>query len=95
MKTTQTTPEGIMDRFIVMTAAATPSSTCWGIYRRVAVVEIEPGFNDRPKMISARAKGIKRVVETWENCNVGTTDRCAFRRAEKEAQELADELNNA
>jgi hypothetical protein len=82
-------------RYIVMTASACMPASCWGVYGRVAVVELEPGFKSKPKMISDRAIGIKRVVETWEKCNVGKTERCAFARAEAEAHELADELNAA
>ena len=88
MDTTTTT-----ERYVVLDAATTPSGRCWGVYRRVAVVELEPGYSDIPKMISARAKGVKRVVETWENCNVGKTERCAYERAMSEAYQLAARLN--
>jgi hypothetical protein len=82
------------NHFIVKTASCTPSSSCWGKYARVAVLECEH-WQHEPKMISTHAKGVVRVVETWENCNVGLTERCAFRRALKEAQELCDKLNNS
>jgi len=82
-----------MGTYKVMTASTTPSSNCWGTYRRVGIVELEPGYNGVPKMISERAKGVVRVVETWENLNVGITDRCAYRRALATAQEIVDELN--
>ena len=39
--------------FIVKTAAACMPASCWGQYRRVAVLEVEVGTE--PKMISARA----------------------------------------
>lgn len=45
-------------------------------------------------MISLRAKGVKRIVATWEKLNVGKTDRCAFNRALNEAEALADKLNS-
>ncbi len=83
-----------MPRFIVMTAAACMPAKCWGTYRRVAVVELDSSLPDgeRPRMISARARGVARVVETWERRNVGTTDRCAYARALAEAEALAAEL---
>ena len=63
-------PEPTMDRFIVMTASARMPSSYRGAYRRVAVVETS-GVTE-PKMISERARGCVRVVETWERCSVGT-----------------------
>ena len=44
-------------------------------------------------MISRRARGVVRVVATWERCNVGKTDRCAFSKARAEARALAAQLN--
>jgi hypothetical protein len=77
--------------FAVLTAAACMPSTCWGTYRRVAVVEILKGA--APKMISTRAKGVVRIVKTWEALNVGKSARCAYRRAIVEAKAIVDELN--
>jgi len=71
-------------------------SSCWGVYRRVGVVEIDPAQVDPTRTrlsIDARRRGVVRVVETWERCNVGSTDRCAYRRALREAQQLADVLD--
>ncbi len=81
-----------MSRYIVKTAAARMPASCWGKYRRVAVLEVEPGAE--PRMISARARGVVRVVETWDALNVGTSDRCAYRRALAEAEALAANLNS-
>lgn len=79
--------------FIVKTAAdRVPGG--WGTYRRVAVLEVEPGVTaDDVAMISPRAKGVIRVVETWNRLNVGKTDRCAYRRALAAAHALAEDLN--
>lgn len=79
--------------FIVITAAAKMPSSCWGRYARVAVVELEPGFVGRPAMISERARGVRRVVTTWERCHIGSTPRCAYRRAIAEAEQLCCELS--
>lgn len=77
--------------YIVKHSSARMPSTCKGRYRRVAVVEVEPGAV--PAMISTRARGVRRIVQTRERCNVGTSDRCAYQRAEEEAYRLADQLN--
>lgn len=37
-------------RYVVMTAAACMPSSCWGRYRRVAVVEVRDGA-EKPKQI--------------------------------------------
>ncbi len=56
------------------------------------MVELEPGYEGYPAMISARARGIKRVVGTWERLHCGKTDRCAYGRAYREAEALVSEL---
>lgn len=85
-------------RFVVVSAAAAMPSSCWGRYRRVAVVEVDPArLPDgaaTPRMISERARGVVRIVRTWERLNVGATDRCAFGRAMAEAETEADRLNS-
>lgn len=81
-----------MTHYIVKTAAACMPNNCWGTYRRVAVLEVQVGVVD-VAMISARARGVVRVVATWERCNVGRTSRCAYRRALAEAQQMAAGLN--
>lgn len=85
-------------RAIVMEASTTPSANCWGKYKRVAVVVVDADVLrefDRafPACISARARGVVRIVRTWEKLNVGTTDRCAYRRALDDAEELAEQIN--
>lgn len=78
--------------FIVQTAAACMPSSCWGRYRRVAVLEVVKGVE--PKMISARARGVVRVVQTWERRHVGLTERGAYQRAVAEAQDLVSQLES-
>ena len=93
--------------FIVMTASARMPSSCWGHYRRVAVIEMDDdwlavqrmrdvieGRRPRrgPAMISERARGVVRIVATWERRHVGSTERCAYIRAIGEAQSLIDRL---
>lgn len=43
-------------------------------YRKMALVELKPGFRGRPKMISERAVGVARIVEC-RVLHVGTTER--------------------
>ena len=81
--------------YIVMTASESMPASCWGRYGKVAVVELEAGFSGRPKMISERAKGIKRVVEEWRRLNKGSSLHCAFERAKAEAERLASDLNES
>lgn len=85
----QTTAE-TSPRYIVKTSSAKMPASCWGTYRRVAVLEVEPGA--KPAMISERARGVVRVVRTWEKCSDRGTNT-AFRRALREAEELARKLN--
>ena len=80
--------------FIVMSSSAHMPNSCWGIYRNVAIVEIEPGFGERPSMISDRARGVRRVVRHFGPQNVGKTSRCAFARTFAAAQQMADEMND-
>lgn len=48
-------------------------------YRRIALVEIEDNFSGRPRMISDRARGVVRVIES-ESVYIGKTARSAGRR---------------
>lgn len=77
--------------YIVMTASAKMPSSCKGNYRRVAVVEVEKGVI--PAMISDRAKGLVRIVETWEGRNVGKTEKSAYWIAMAEAKAMAKRLS--
>ena len=81
--------------FIVMTARAKMPVRCFNSasYHRVAVLEVEVGAV--PTMISARERGVVRVVATWERLFKGKTKRCAFERALAEAEQMATELNGA
>lgn len=78
--------------FIVQTASAKMPASCWGEYGRVAVLEVDAD-REHVSMISRSARGVHRIVDIWERCYVGKTDRCAYARALADAQALADELN--
>jgi hypothetical protein len=77
--------------YIIQSAAAKMPSSCWGHYRRVAVLEVDDGV-ERVSMISARAKGVRRVVTTWEKLNVGLTEKCAYERALAKARAMVAAL---
>jgi hypothetical protein len=83
--------------YVIMTAAAHMPSSCRGTYRRVAVVEVlayDYNRGNGPKRIDPRDRKIYRIIDLGKH-NVGSTDRCAYARALKQAKELAHRLNNA
>ena len=82
-----------MSQFIVQTAIASMPSSCKGYYRRVAVLEVEDGVTS-VKMISPRAKGLVRIVATWEKCHAAG-ENTAYARALADAEEMAAALNAA
>lgn len=77
--------------FIVQTATAKMPSTCKGRYRRVALIEVEVGYTE-VSMISPHARGVVRIVDTWERCHAGGIDT-AYARALAEAKTMAAALN--
>lgn len=78
----------------VLTASAKMPGNCWGTYRRVALVEVaSPAVV--VKMISPRAKGVIRIVQTWERRNVGSSSRCAYQVAYRAALDLMAALNRS
>ncbi|MCP4307336.1 MAG: hypothetical protein GY788_21190 [bacterium] len=88
-----------MSRYIVLDKSAKMPNSCWGRYRRVAVLEVHDDaqleylagtWNPN---ISHRSKRVVRVVATWERLNQGTTARCAYQRGLAEAEALANQLN--
>jgi hypothetical protein len=81
--------------YIVQTATAQMPSKVRAPYGRVAVLEVVDGV-ERVSMISDRAKGVVRVVETWERQHAGggPGSNDAFRRALCEAMAKADMLNS-
>lgn len=81
-----------MSRYIVMTAAACmPGPLKFGTYKRVAVVETD-GVR-MPKQINPRHAAVRSIPFLRDRLNVGTTDRCAFRRALADAEAVAAQLN--
>lgn len=86
-----------MAMWVVMTSSAQMPNSCWGKYRRVALVLLTQEYtarNMRPAMISSRARGVVRLEDMGHH-SVGKTDRCAYARTLKEATRRAHDLNNA
>jgi len=61
-------------------------------YRKLAIVELEPGFEGIPKMISERAIGVRRVVECSVE-HVGRTPRSAGVRTMARYRAMVAALN--
>jgi len=66
----------------------------YGPYKHVAIVEIEPGLDAEPTMISERARGVRRVVRdsggVWAG---GKTDRAAWPQVVADFRAECDHLN--
>jgi hypothetical protein len=80
-----------MSVFIVQAAAKMPGK-CKGRYRRIGLLEVFDGLS-HVSMISKHARGVIRVVQTWEKLHAGNTKKCAFERALATANRMAEELN--
>jgi len=84
----------IKTRFVIKSSLAKMPQNCWGVYRRVAVMETETDAGE-PKMISDHAKGCVAVHGVWDDCHVGSrSPRTAYQRAIAEARELVAKLEN-
>jgi hypothetical protein len=58
-------------------------------YRRIALVELKPGFEGRPAMISERAHGVARILRD-ETVSIGATARSYGYRLREEYKAAAD-----
>lgn len=88
--------------YIVMERSAPVSGRArdYGPYKYLAVVELDPQWvsenpNCEPRMISTRARGVKRIVcessSVWAG---GKTERSQYHQIKAEFNALADRLNN-
>ena len=81
-----------MPYLIKTSAAHMPGSCKYGPYYRLAVLEVTEG-TQKVAMISPRARGVVRVIATWEKLWGGAkTERGAYELAKKEAQEMVASL---
>lgn len=83
-------------RYIVMTRSAKMPSSVKAKYMRVGVVETTL-TDGEPAMLSERAKGVVRIVQTWERMHAGRTASpgTAYGRAVAEAESMVSRLNAA
>ncbi len=72
--------------FIVMDSSAKMPSSCWGRYRRVALVEVIKG--QRPARLGSSNKSIVKIHELWDKLHEGKTEACAYNKALREAREM-------
>lgn len=91
VRVARTIPAPPPTHFVVVDSCARMPRSCWGRYRRVAVLECVAGYV--PTRIDARGRGVVRIVRRWERLFDGTTDRCAYATARREADALAEALN--
>lgn len=92
----QTSGMKIGNHVLRVSRAKMPGS-CYGgsNYYRVAVIEVEEGV-DSVSMISKRAKGVRKIVRTWERVYAGQSfpnGECAASRAYQEAVTIMRELD--
>jgi DNA repair exonuclease SbcCD ATPase subunit len=82
-----------MSYFILRESQAQMPSSVRSRYVRLGVLEVEDSVSE-VSAISKSAKGVIRIVRTWEKLHVGKTERCAYRIALAEARELMNRLND-
>jgi hypothetical protein len=75
--------------YVVRVSVARMSSAYWGRYVHIGVVRTSRGH----QVVSLRDTRDQTVVASWRNQFRGKTGRCAAALAEKEARELAAQLN--
>jgi len=79
--------------YLIKTSSAQMPQSCWGHYRRIGLLEIEDGYAlGDVHEISTRPRAVKRVIQTWEKLNLGSTERCAYRRALEEAMNVLRDM---
>lgn len=84
-------PEARYTYHVVASAACMPASCKFGVYRRVAVIEVD--HHERPLgYVPERVADLRGVRITWlaDRLNVGKTADCAYNRALIEARAFAN-----
>ncbi len=84
--------------YIIKVSCAKMPSSVKAPYKKIALIEVEHGVQS-VKMISARARGVKRIIAVWDRRFSGKTANCAASRAiaracEMKAEYEQKELNN-
>ena len=81
-----------MAKFIVQDASAKVPSSWYGIYRKVAVLEVHDGV-ERASMMSDRSKDVIRVVVEYGPLRVGKTPRSEYARHRTLCEDMVAKLN--
>jgi hypothetical protein len=68
----------------VTNAQVSGSRRKYGRYANITILEVNEGVT-RATMASTRSKDVVDVVEEWPCCYVGTTHRCEYQRALRDA----------
>ena len=86
--------EKVETEFVVM-SASTKCPAKFGIYKKVAIVEVRKDWlvDGKPDRIDERALGVVSIAWERDRLNYGSTSACAFDRALAEAHELAAQWN--
>ena len=94
--TAQTSSAAVSPRYVVLSKTTQMPSSCMGAhaYRRMALLEIEPGLSVADiRMISTRARGVVRIVREYDRVYVGATTRSYGVRLLQELRAEAAKLN--
>lgn len=81
----------INTEWILKTSSAKMPSSCRGIYKKLAIMEVEKGYE--PPSISLRHKQVKQIFKLWEPLFQGKTEKSEYFRYKKKAEELVAKLN--
>ena len=84
-----------MKKWIVMESQAKMPHSCWGssAYRNIALVELRCEKLGTPKMISTRARNIRRIISARYGIHLGRTSRSAGQQVLAEYHERAASHN--
>lgn len=78
--------------YLIQTSSAHMPNSCWGVYRNVAILEVDSILRRHVSMISDHARGVVEVYRHLGHHHVGSTARCAYQRALAEAERILDRL---
>ncbi len=80
-------------KYLIKTSRAKMPTSCWGgsKYYHVALLEVDDDV-ERVTMISPRARGVRRVVESIGPCYRGITDQCQYADAVRHLTQLKKDL---
>ena len=78
---------------VAMSACARMPASCRGQYRRAALVIVDTDVCAIPKMISERARGVVRLIDSTGGLHVGRTEKGAWQRKMTNMERIARIIN--